>query len=331
MDVTLSSRNNRLQNAWKRLATATNIGPLAALILLVILLSLVSESFLTVRNVFNVLNQSSVQLIMALGMTMVIVSGGIDLSVGSVLALTGSVAALASASLELHPVLAVAAGLAAGAAIGMVNGFVISRTGIPDFIMTLGMLSAARGLALILTGGRPVVGIAPGVTLFGSHRVLGFLPAAVLVAAGMVVLMWFILRSTKLGRCAYAIGGNKEAAKAAGINVGNYKVAFYAVLGLCVAVGGILQIGRMNAANALTGQGWELQVIAIVIIGGTNLFGGEGSIGGTVVGALVLGVISNGLNLMGVSSFFQQLFIGVLIVLVVVIDQLRRRAASAAT
>lgn len=302
-----------------------SIGPFLALALLVAVLAIVSEPFLSVRNIFNIISQSAVHMIMALGMTVVIISGGIDLSVGSVMALTGSAIALMSTALGYHPVVAIILGLALGVAVGVFNGFVISRTGIPDFIMTLGMLSAARGIALIITGGLPVSGLPDTVTMFGATRLFGVVPMAGVVAVVMAVLVWFILGYTKLGRCAFAIGGNREAARASGINVGNYKVAFYGLIGFCVAVASLVQVGRIYSANPLMGSGQELQVIAIVIIGGTNLYGGQGSIGGTIIGALIMGVISNGLNLLNVSSFWQQFFIGSLIIIVVVIDQLRRR------
>lgn len=309
----------------RQLRQLQSIGPFLALVLLVIGLSLVSDPFLSVRNLFNIVSQSSVHMIMALGMTVVIVSGGIDLSVGSVMALTGSAIALLATSVGLPPWLAIALGILLGVAVGMFNGFVITRTGIPDFIMTLGMLSAARGIALIITGGLPVSGLSNAVTMFGATRLFGVVPVAGVVAIVMAVLVWFILGYTKLGRCAFAIGGNREAARASGINVGNYKIAFYGLIGFCVAVASLVQVGRIYSANPLMGSGQELQVIAIVIIGGTNLYGGQGSIGGTIIGALIMGVISNGLNLLNVSSFWQQFFIGSLIIIVVVIDQLKRR------
>lgn len=309
----------------KSLSKLENMGPLLALAGIVVILSFVSDAFLSVRNIFNIISQSSVNFTMALGMTVVIISGGIDLSVGSVMALTGSAMALLGTSLGWPAGLAILAGVVIGMGVGAFNGFVISRTGIPDFIMTLGMLSAARGIALIITGGLPVSGLPEGLTYFGAIRLGGVVPVAGLLAAAMAILVWYILGHTKLGRYAYAIGGNKEAARAAGINVGNYKVAFYALIGFTVAVASLIQVGRIYSANPVMGTGKELEVIAIVIIGGTNLFGGEGSIGGTVVGALIMGVIANGLNLLNVSSFWQQFFIGSLIIVVVVVDQLRRR------
>ena len=207
---------DRRHPTLQRLSRIQNIGPFLALVLLVVVLSIVSEPFLSVRNIFNIVSQSSVQLIMALGMTVIIISGGIDLSVGSVLALTGSAMALMATHLGLSPFIAVVLGIGLGVGIGMLNGFVISRTGIPDFIMTLGMLSAARGVALIITRGLPVTGLPSGLTVFGAVRLFGVIPVAGVVAVVMAVIVWFILNYTQLGRCAYAIGGNREAARGAG-------------------------------------------------------------------------------------------------------------------
>jgi ribose transport system permease protein len=309
---------------YNKVRNMDSIGPLLALLVLLLSLSFLSEHFFSLNNFFNIIQQSSINLIIALGMTVVIISSGIDLSVGSVLALTGSSIALLAVKYGINPVLAILIGLLLGSLIGAFNGFVISRTGIPDFIMTLGMLSAAKGLALVITGGLPVTGLPRLLVYFGSTKLFGFLPMSGVVAVFMVVLAWFILNYTKLGRAAYAIGGNKEAAQAAGINVKNYKIKIYALLGFFVAVASLVQLGRIYSANPLMGSGKELQAIAAVIIGGTNLFGGEGTIGGTVIGALIMGVLSNGLNLLNVSSFWQEFFIGSLIVLVVVVDQLKR-------
>ena len=318
--------NNTRQNGGliKRFQRVTNLGPLIALIILVVFLSIFCESFLTVNNIFNVIQQSSVNLIIALGMTVVIISGGIDLSVGSNMALSGSIMALVATQVGLPPFLALLAGMAAGTAVGAFNGFVISRTGIPDFIMGLGMLSAARGLALVLTGGLPISGLPPTLVFAGSTTAFGVIPMSVIVSIIMVSIAWFVLNYSHLGRCAYAIGGNKDAARASGIDVANSKVKIYALLGFFVSIAAWVQIGRIYSANANMGSGQELQAIAAVIIGGTNLFGGEGNIIGTVFGAIIMGTISNGLNLLNVSSFWQEFFIGSIIIVVVVIDQLRR-------
>ncbi|MBN2324809.1 MAG: ABC transporter permease [Spirochaetes bacterium] len=308
-----------------RIREFQSFGPLMALLILIFVLSLTSKNFFSVNNIINIAQQTSINLIIALGMTTVIISGGIDLSVGSVLALSGCTMAQMSTLLGLNPVLAILSGIIVGVGIGAFNGFVISRTGIPDFIMTLGMLSAAKGLALIITRGFPITDLPPLLVFFGSARVFEIIPVSVLVAVIMSILMWFILNYTMLGRCAYAIGGNIEAARAAGMNVANYKVKFYALIGFCVSIASLVQVGRIFSANSLMGGGKELQAIAAVIIGGTNLYGGAGTIGGTIVGAFIMGVISNGLNLLNVSRFWQEFVMGSLIILVVVVNQIRKR------
>ena len=310
----------------ERAVAFRGLGPLVALLALGVILSLSTPSFLTVPNLMNVLQQSSVNLIIALGMTVVIISAGIDLSVGSVLAVSGCAAALLASRAGLPPGLAIVAGLAAGTLCGALSGLTIAYTRIPDFIMTLGMLSALRGLALILTRGLPVTGLPRPLTYLGSARIGGVVPVSVAVAVAMTALVWFILEYTTLGRCAFAIGGNREAARASGIHLPRYTTLVYALSGFLTAVAAIVTLGRINSANALMGSGAELSAIAVVIIGGTNLFGGEGSVSGTVLGALIFGVISNGLNLLNVTAFWQQLFIGVLIILVVILNQFRHRS-----
>lgn len=310
----------------ERIKGFQGLGPLVALFLLAILLSLATRSFLSVPNLMNVLQQSSVTLIMALGMTVVIISAGIDLSVGSVLAVSGCAAAILATRSGLHPAFCMLVGMGVGTLCGTISGLTIALTRIPDFIMTLGMMSALRGLALILTRGLPVTNLPPALTLLGSTKIGGVVPVSVTVAAAMTALVWFILNYTTVGRCAFAIGGNREAARASGISLTKYTTAFYALSGFLASVASIVTMGRINSANALMGGGAEMSVIAVVIIGGTNLFGGDGSISGTVLGALIFGVISNGLNLLNVTAFWQQLFIGVLIILVVIVNQFRHRS-----
>ncbi|MFW6007141.1 MAG: ABC transporter permease [Halanaerobiales bacterium] len=300
-------------------------GSLLVLLLLIFILSILSENFLTTGNIFNIIRQSSINLIVAIGMTVVIISAGIDLSVGSNLAFTGCIIALSAVELNLPPFIAILLGMVVGILVGSFNGFVISRTGIPDFIMGLGLLSALRGLSLVITGGLPISGVPQLLIYFGSGNLLGVIPLPAIVALVMVIVGWFILNYTYLGRCAYAIGGNKEAARAAGINVKNAKVKIYALSGFFVSIAALVQIGRIYSANPNMGSGLELEAIAAVIIGGTNLFGGEGRVSGTVIGALMMGVIGNGLNLLDVSTFWQEFFIGSMIILVVVLGQLRKK------
>lgn len=320
-------RVKKLANrTWStKLVEIESLGPLVALLCLIIALSFLSSAFLSVNNLLNIIQQSSINLIIAMGMTVVIISGGIDLSVGSVLAFVGVSMGLLANRFGVNPVVAIFAGLALGTFVGAVNGFIISRTGIPDFIMTLGMLSAAKGIALVITRGLPVTRLPRELVYFGSTRLGRFVPMSGIVAIVMVILAWFVINYTKLGRAAYAIGGNKEAAQAAGIDVKNYKVKIYALLGFFVSVAALVQMGRIYSANPLMGSGMELNAIAAVIVGGASLSGGEGTISGTVVGAFIMGVLGNGLNLLNVSSFWQEFVIGCLIVLVVVVNQLRSK------
>jgi ribose transport system permease protein len=312
-------------------------GPVIALLLLAGYLSLATPHFLTTGNMINVGRQISINTIIGAGMTMVIISGGIDLSVGATLALSGTVAAVAMTYWGLPMAVGVLIGLAVGMFTGFVNGVVITKGRIPDFIATLGMLSTARGVALIVSGGLPVPSHLTATTLksylpsqliwLGSGEVLG-VPTAVLVATAAVVFGWVILGHTSLGRGLYAIGGNKEAARVSGIPVERYKIAVYTITGGLVAVAGLVLTGRLNSANALMGEGAEMQAIAAVVIGGANLFGGDGGVIGTVIGAVIMGVLANGLNLLNVSAFWQRVIMGAVIISVVVFDQWRRRVSE---
>ncbi|NLG69424.1 MAG: ABC transporter permease [Firmicutes bacterium] len=309
-------------------------GPIIALIGLCVYLSLVTPYVLTWSNLINVARQTSISIILAVGQTLIIIGAGIDLSVGAVLALSGCFTAVAVAYWGWPVWIGIPAGLALGAFLGMINGIIIAKGRIPDFIATLGMTSVARGAALLLTGGLPVPSHLTATTLaaylpsfliwLGSGSVFG-IPTAALVALAVAVLGHIILRHTILGRSAYAIGGNREAARISGIDVERHKIYQYSFMGLLAAIAGLVLTGRLNSANALMAEGMELQSIAAVVIGGTNLFGGEGSVAGTVIGALIMGVLANGLNLLNVSAFWQRIVMGSIIIAVVVFDQWRRR------
>jgi ribose transport system permease protein len=296
--------------------------------------SIASSDFLTVDNLLNILRQYSVPMILAVGQTLVIVSRGIDLSVAAVAALSGSLMGVAFAHWGWPEPLALALGLAAGFGVGAFNGFVITRWNVPDFIATLGTFTAVRGIALLITDGQPVPefsksegrSVPDSVTTLGSDGI-GKFPLIALVALACVLIGALILARTRLGRAAYAIGGNPEAARVSGIRVERSKVWIYIISGLLAAIAGFMLTGRQGSANALMGDGMELQSIAAVVIGGTNLFGGEGSVSGTVIGILVIGVLSNGLAIVGVAEFWQRVVNGLIIVAVVALDQWRRRAA----
>jgi ribose transport system permease protein len=314
-------------------------GALIILFLLVVAFTIVTPDFLTVNNLVNILRQYSVLMILAVGQTLVIVSRGIDLSVASNAALSGSVMGVAYAYWAWPEPASLLAGLAAGVAVGAFNGFVITRLDVPDFIATLGTFVAVRGIALLVTDGLPVPDFeraVEGRTLPGTISTLGVdsvlgMPLIAVVALICALIGGFILSRTRLGRSAYAIGGNTEAARMSGIKVERSKMWIYMISGLLAAVGGFMLTGRQASANALMGEGLELQSIAAVVIGGTNLFGGEGRMSGTVIGVLIIGVLSNGLSIAGVSEFWQRVVNGLIIVVVVALDQWRRRAARAAS
>ncbi|HBT47861.1 MAG TPA: permease [Peptococcaceae bacterium] len=295
-----------------------------ALVLLIVYLSLATPSFLDLNNFLNIARQSSINAILAVGQTLVIIAAGIDLSIGSVMALAGCVMAVAVVKYGVPLFAAVLLALLTGVAAGFLNGYVISRGRVPDFIVTLGGLSAYKGLALIVTDGLPIAGIPAAIVWLGSGDILG-IPVAAVGAAIVAVIGWFLLTHTTFGRAVLAMGGNQEAARVSGINLVRTKILVYCFAGLCAGIASIFMVGRLNSANALMGTGLELSAIAAVVIGGTNLFGGQGGIGGTILGVLTMGVLANGLDLLNISAFWQQVVLGVVIVAVVVFDQWRRR------
>jgi ribose transport system permease protein len=327
----------RTRSVVVRAATAAGGrgGALVILLALVLVFSLTAENFLSEDNLRNILRQYSVPAILAVGQTLVIVSAGIDLSVASTAALSGSVMGVLYAHEGWPEPLALLMGLLAGFAVGAINGFVITKWRVPDFIATLGAFTAVRGVALLVTDGLPVPDytkaqegrtVPDSISTLGAESVFG-IPQIALVAAACALVGWFILSRTTLGRAAYAIGGNREAARVSGIRVERTKWAIYIISGLMAAVAGFMLTGRQGSANALMGEGMELQSIAAVVVGGTNLFGGEGTIGGTIIGVLIIGVLNNGLNILGVADFWQRVVNGSIIVAVVALDQWRRRAA----
>lgn len=299
------------------------LGTLAGLVALCALLSAATPHFLTVSNLLNVMEQTSINAVIAVGMTFVILSGGIDLSVGSLVALSGVV--LASALRADWPLaLALAAGLAAGAGCGLANGLLVTLGRLPPFIATLGMMSVARGAALLYTDGRPISGFEAGFRALATGRLLA-IPGPILVMAATYAVAHFVLTRTRFGRYVYAIGGNEEATRLSGVSVGLHKTAVYAVSGAASAAAAAILTARLNSAQPIAGIMYELDAIAATVIGGTSLQGGAGGVGGTLVGALIMGVLRNGLNLLGVSSFLQQVVIGLVIVGAVLMDAVLRR------
>jgi ribose/xylose/arabinose/galactoside ABC-type transport system permease subunit len=302
------------------------LGTLFGLIGLAALLSFLTPHFLTVSNLLNVMEQTTINAVVAVGMTFVILSGGIDLSVGSLVALAGVV--LASALRSGWPTLAgIGAGLAVGAACGLVNGLLITRGRLPAFIATLGMMSIARGAALVFTSGRPISGFEAGFRQLSTGRPLG-IPAPVVLTIAAYAFGHFLLTRTRFGRYVYAIGGNEEATRLSGISAGFHKAMVYVLSGVASAVAAALLTARLNSAQPIAGMSYELDAIAATVIGGTSLTGGVGTLHGTLIGALIMGVLRNGLNLLGTSSFFQQIVIGVVIITAVLVDAMLKPASK---
>ncbi|MFJ9715102.1 substrate-binding domain-containing protein [Streptomyces sp. NPDC101213] len=301
-------------------------GALTALIVLVIAMSALSGDFLTTDNLLNVGVQAAVTAILAFGVTFVIVSAGIDLSVGSVAALSATVLAWSATSHGVPVVLAVVLAVATGIAAGLVNGFLIAYGKLPPFIATLAMLSVARGLSLVISEGSPIA-FPDSVSHLGD-TLGGWLPVPVLVMVVMGLIAAFVLGRTYIGRSMYAIGGNEEAARLSGLRVKKQKLAIYALSGVFAAAAGVVLAARLSSAQPQAADGYELDAIAAVVIGGASLAGGTGKASGTLIGALILAVLRNGLNLLSVSAFWQQVVIGVVIALAVLLDTVRRKAGA---
>ena len=306
-----------------RLSGARQYGTVLALVALSAVLWTLTPHFLTVPNLLNIAQQTSINAIVAVGMTYVVVSGGIDLSVGSIVALSGVVLGAALQSGHALP-FALALALGTGVACGLSNGALISFGRLPPFIVTLGMMSIARGAALLFTEGRPVSGFEPGFRSLATGHV-GGVPAPIVATILVYLVAYAVLTRTTFGRYVYAIGGNEEATRLAGVTVRLHKTIIYAVSGLASAVAAVILTARLNSAQPIAGMMYELDAIAATVIGGTSLMGGEGTLAGTLIGALIMGVLRNGLNLLGVSSFLQQIVIGGVIVGAVLVDTVLKR------
>ncbi|MGV3600416.1 MAG: ABC transporter permease [Dyadobacter fermentans] len=303
---------------------------LIALFLLCLALSIMSDKFLTFSNLWNVMRQISVNICISVGMTLIVLTAGIDLSVGSVLALCGAITAgLLKNGIELpgqnlfigFTVLgAILAGILSGSALGAFNGWAITKFNVPPFVATLAMLTVARGLTMLWTGGFPISGLGDTFLFIGTGWFLG-IPVPVWISIAVVALAVFLTDKTRIGRYIYAIGGNESASRLSGINVNRVKIVVYTIAGALAAVGGIMVTSRLDSAQPNAGISYELDSIAAVVIGGTSLSGGRGSILGTVLGALIIGVLNNGLVLLNVSPFWQQVVKGLVILLAVIIDK----------
>ena len=299
-------------------------GLLLVIFIVGLALSLLTDTFLSVANFTNVARQISINGILAVGVTFVLLTAGVDLSLGSVVALSGVACATFAHPGEHSVFVPIAVGLLTGAACGLVNGVLVTRGGVAPFIVTLGMMTIARGLALIVSGGRPVADMSNELTALAGDF-LG-VPIPVLCFAGVAFAAWFFLRNFRLGRHIYAVGGNENAARAAGVPVEKVKLFAYGLCGLLTGLAGVVLAARITTGQPNAGQAYELDAIAAVVIGGTSLAGGVGTITGTLLGVLLIGVINNGLDLMGVSSYYQAVIKGVIIVGAVWLD--RRQARS---
>lgn len=311
----------------KILHNSREFGTLIGLFIVIFFFWASSSYFLTFSNLLNIAQQTALNAILAVGMTFVIISAGIDLSIGSIVAFSGVVMASALQS-DIYFPFAILLGLAVGLLCGLVNGILISYGILPPFIATLGMMSVARGATLLYTDGKPISGFAPEFRFLATGEILN-IPVSILITIVIFIAAHFILSRTKLGRYTYAIGGNEVAATLSGINTKYIKTVIYGINGLLSGLAAVILTARLNSAQPIAGFMYELDAIAAVVIGGTSLLGGVGTMSGTLIGALIMGVLRNGLNLLGVSSFLQQIVIGTVIIAAVLIDMILKRKNQA--
>ncbi|ODT81183.1 MAG: ribose ABC transporter permease [Pelagibacterium sp. SCN 64-44] len=319
--ATSKSETGFAQNLLYRFSVR-DAGTLIGLVVIMAVFAMLVPGFLSERNLLNILQQSSINACLALGMTLVIISGGIDLSVGP----TAALSAVLTATLLVMGIpapVAIAAGLALGAACGLFNGFMVAIVGLQPFIVTLGTLSTFRALALIYTGGNPVLGIPDSFRAIFNGSLFG-IPTPVVIVAVVALIAWGTLKKTPFGEYLLAVGGNEEAAHVAGVPIARTKIAAYVISGTLAALAAMILIGRLGAAEPILGNLWELDAIAAAAIGGASLMGGKGSVIGTILGAIILGAMRNGLTLMNVQSFYQLLATGLIILAAMLIDRATR-------
>ena len=317
------------RRGWSLPKVLRTFGPLLGLLILCAALGGASDRFLTADNLLNVCRQSAVNALLSLGQLAVIITGGIDLSVGSILGLCCVMVALLMHA-GVPTVLSVVIALAIGAALGAINGILLTKLRLPHpFIPTLGMMNVARGLALVISGGIPISELPHGFRFWGAGS-LGWIPAPVILVVLVAVVAHVFLSRTTIGRDIYAVGGNSQAARLSGVPVDRRLILVYSLSGLTAAIAAIVLAGRMNSGFPLAGVGGELDSIAAVVIGGASFLGGVGTVSGTLVGALIMGVLRNGLNLLNVSAAWQTVVIGIVIVVAVWVDVVRQRAGASA-
>lgn len=320
--------SNQTLEWFKRLLRARETGIALVVIAMITFLSLRTDTFFTASNLAVVARQISLSAIIAMGMTLVILTGGIDLSVGSVVAITSVIVGLVMVRMNMPIWVAIIAGITVGVVVGLLNGIMIVRTKVPPFIITLGMMGLARGAALVITKGSSISGFPPSYLDIGQGFIFNLIPIPVVIAVVLAIIVHIILSRTAFGRRIYLLGSNEEAALLSGININSMKVAIFTICSALAAVEAVIETSRMATGQPASGSGYELTAIGAVIIGGASMLGGEGTILGTMLGAILLGLITNGLILMGISSYWQQVFSGTIIILAVALDTWRRSQKS---
>ncbi|MCX7884676.1 MAG: ribose ABC transporter permease [Caloramator sp.] len=296
---------------------------LIGLLALCVIISIITPRFLNVNNLLNVLTQVSVNAVIAIGMSYVILTGGIDLSVGSILAITGAISAAIIVKSN-NVFLAIIVAIIIGALIGGFNGIIVSKGKIQPFIVTLAAMTIFRGVTYVYTNGTPISSLGRDFTFIGNAKVLG-IPFPVIITLIVFLIAYYIINETRFGRYVYALGGNEDSTRLSGINTDRIKMIVYVVSGIAAAISGVIVTSRIGSASPNAGSGYELDAIAAVVLGGTSLSGGEGSITGTIIGAMIIGVLNNGLNLMNVSPFYQSIVKGLVILLAVLIDKRNKK------
>lgn len=314
-----------MNNFKTKIKDNQNLGTILALIILMVFVSILNPTFLQANNLMNLMRQLIINGFIALGMTFVILTGGIDLSVGSTLAVTSAIFAGLLQN-GMNTILAILIALGLGLILGLINGFLITKGKLAPFIVTLATMTIFRGLTLVYTDGRPIAGPKDNFAFqfLGKGQFLG-IPFQVILFALAFLILWTILNKTALGRKIYAVGGNEKASFISGINIDKVKISVYVISSLMAVLSGLVLTSRLNSAQPTAGVAYEMDAIAAVVLGGTSMAGGSGSLTGTLIGILILGVLNNGLNLLGVSSFYQQIVKGIVILIAVLIDRKRNK------
>lgn len=307
------------QSIGKRLLNFQQLPILIALVALVVVMSILTKAFFTQYNLVNVLQQTSINAILAMGMTYVVITGGIDLSIGSIIAFTGIIMGVMMKGGCPTPLIIIV-GLLIGCCLGALNGFLIAGLRMPPFIATLGVQSVAKGFALVIADAKNIAGFPEDFRFFGSYKIGGVLPVQIIIMIVVIAVSYYVLKYRKIGRYLYAIGGNEEATRLSGIKVKTYIFSAYVISGLCAAIACLILTAKLNAAQPTAGEGYEMDAVAAAVIGGASLSGGRGGAIGTIIGALIISVLNNGLTLLNVNSYIQQVVIGIVIILAVFMD-----------